>query len=312
RKSIPTSAGLSSCLTGSAQDSNRRPKPSRTVASRTSAFRRLEPRPVACRRSLPRSIVGCLIGLTHRSGRKIMRRTIVAVLVFLPALMCGAVQGQEGRWEGQIRIPGRNLPVVVDLAPAGDAWNGSIILPGLGIKGAPLSNVIATPTDVAFDIANLLETPPHGPARFKAHLDASEGMEGEMMQGGNVAKFSLKRIGAAQVDTALRSTPVKRTLEDRWIGEFELGGYPRHVTMTLANNADAAATATLVVVGKQTANLPVDLVIEEGRFLRIESRANRVAFEGRFIEESDEIRGTFELGPYELPLVLRRSPRRAS
>jgi hypothetical protein len=176
-----------------------------------------------------------------------MRRTIVAFLVFFPAFVCGGVQGQEGRWEGQIRIPGRELPVVVDLAPAGGAWTGSIILPGLGIKGAPLSSVIATPTDVVFDIANLLDTPTHGPAHFKAHLDASEGMDGEMMQGGNVAKFSLKRIGPAQVDTALRSTPVKRTLEDQWIGEFELGGYPRRVTMTLANHADAAATATLIV-----------------------------------------------------------------
>src|SRR5215470_3056635 len=232
----------------------------------------------------------------------IMRRTTIAFLAFFLALTGSAAQGQEGRWEGQIQIPGRELPVVVDLSPSGRAWTGSIILPGLGIKGAPLSDVIVMPTDVAFDIANLLDTPTFGQAHFKAHLDAIDAMEGEMSQGGNVARFSLKRIGPAQVDTALRSTPVKRTLEDQWIGEFELGGYPRHVTMTLANHADAAATATLVVVGKQTTNLPVDLVIEEGRFLRIESQANRVAFEGRFVEESDEIKGTFELGPYELPL----------
>jgi hypothetical protein len=82
--------------------------------------------------------------------------------------------------------------------------------------------------------------------------------------------------------------------------------------MTLANRADAAATATLVIVGKQTTNLPVDLVIEDGRFLRIESQTNRVVFEGRFVEEQDEIDGTFELGPFELPLVLRRAAGRAS
>ena len=42
-------------------------------------------------------------------------------------------------------------------------------------------------------------------------------------------------------------------------------------------------------------------------FVRIESRENRVAFEGRFVKESGEIRGIFEMGPYELPLVLRRA-----
>jgi hypothetical protein len=240
-----------------------------------------------------------------------MRRAIVALLLFLLAL--GAARGQEGRWEGLVRIPGRELPVVVDLAPVpAGGWTGSIILPGLDIKGAQLANIAATPSEVGFEIANLLDTPVFGPARFRARLETADAMSGEMSQGGNVASFALKRVGAARVDTALRSTAVSSQLEDRWIGEFELGGYPRHVTMTLANRADAAATATLVIVGKQTTNLPVDLVIEDGRFLRIESQTNRVVFEGRFVEEQDEIDGTFELGPFELPLVLRRAAGRAS
>ena len=240
-----------------------------------------------------------------------MPRSVIAFVLLLPALACGAAS-PEGRWEGVVQIPGRELRLVVDLAPAAGAWNGSIIFPDLDIKGASLANIVATQADVSFEVAKVLDTPTYGPARFKAHLEANESMTGEMSQGGNAASFSMKRTGVAQVDTAPRSTPIERALEDQWIGEFELGGYPRHVTVTLANHADGAATATLVVVGKQTTNLPIDLVAEEGSFLRIESRVNQVAIEGRFIEQADEIRGTFELGTLELPLVLRRSARRTS
>jgi hypothetical protein len=238
-------------------------------------------------------------------------RTIACLVVLFPALTWSAAQAPEGRWEGQIRIPGREQRVVLDLSTTGSARTGSIILPGLGIKGAPLSNIVATGSSLSFDMPSLLDTPNLGPAHFKVHLDGGA-MGGEMRQGGNVAPMSLKRIGPAQVDVPSRSTPVRPSLASEWTGDFELGGYPRHVTLTLANHSGAAATATLVVVGKRTTDLPIDIVTDEGRYVRVESHANQAAFEGRFIEERDEIEGAFTFGPYELPLVLRRSGPRPS
>ena len=159
---------------------------------------------------------------------------------------------------------------------------------------------------------SLLVSSTYGPARFKANLGAGEGITGEMSQGGNTAPFRLQKTGAAQVELPPRSTPVRHEIEAEWKGDFELGGYPRHVTITLENHPGSAATATFVVVGKQTTNLPVDLVVEDGEFLRIESLANHVLFEGRIRNEKDEIGGTIELGPFELPLSLRRSTRKAT
>jgi len=101
-------------------------------------------------------------------------------------------------------------------------------------------------------------------------------------------------------------------LDDQWRGEFELGGYPRQVTITLANHPGSAATATFVVVGKQVNDLPVDLVIEDGTVLRIESRATRVAFEGHLIDNDEALSGTIEVASMERALVLRRSTRRPS
>ncbi len=241
-----------------------------------------------------------------------MRHTFLALLLCVSTVGCGAAKPPEGRWEGPVDIPGRDLRLVVDLTrDKAGAWTGSIIVPGLGIKGEPLLHLVVTDADVAFDVGSSLATAA-GPAAFKASVTATGDMAGEMKQGGNEAKFELRRVGAAQVEQSQQSTRVARDIEDQWTGDIELNGYPRHITITLENHGDAAATATFVVVGKQTTNVPIDLVVEEGNFLRVESQANRVAFEGRFAKEKGEITGTFEMGSIELPLVLRRVSARAS
>ena len=235
-----------------------------------------------------------------------MGRTPICLLGCLLAMPPMAHAGPEGRWQGTARIPGRDLRLVVDLSPdAAGVWAGSVILPGLGIKGAPLSNVVVTPTDVSFDTGSALASPPHAGAAFSAHMIDDTTMAGEMRQGGNVAVFSLAKVGPAQVEAPPRSTGVESGVEGRWTGEFELNGYPRHVTLTLENHGARGATAGLVVVGRQTTNVPVDLVMQEGENLRIES-SRGMTFEGRFIAARDEISGAFAIGALELPLVLHR------
>jgi hypothetical protein len=131
-------------------------------------------------------------------------------------------------------------------------------------------------------------------------------MTGRMRQAGNEAPFRLARTGPAQVEPPVRSTPVGRALEGEWTGEFELGGYPRKVTITIANRGDAGATAEFLIVGKQRNTLPVELVVQDGAFVRIESPSTQINFEGRVVESGDELRGVVELGSMELPLALRR------
>jgi hypothetical protein len=241
-----------------------------------------------------------------------MQRAILTVLVAVHVLACSAAQSPEGRWEGVILIPDRELPFVVDLArDRGGAWAGSIIIPGLGIKGAALSNIAVTDTGMTFAVAGSLASTKHGPASFVARL-AQDSIAGQMSQAGNTAEFLLRRMGPAQVEPPPRSTPVRVDLEDRWTGEFELGGYPRHVTITFENRADTGATARFVIVGKQTTLVPVDLVIQDGDFVKLESATTRITFEGRYVRDTGQIRGVIELGAIELPLVLRRAAGSAS
>jgi hypothetical protein len=221
--------------------------------------------------------------------------------LFCSALFCQAQETAAGRWEGSVQIPDRELKVIVDLAQqsGGPAWIGSIIIPGLNIKGAALSEIAVDGPEVTFAIKSVL-------AKFKAHLTAEEMLSGDFVQAGNTAPFKLAKIGTAQVELPPQSTKVSKEIEGEWKGEYELFGYPRHVTVKLTNHSAEGAAVEFIVVGKKTNNLPIDLVTQEGDLLTIDSQDTGISYEGRFDRKSGDIKGTLTQGPIELPLVLRR------
>ena len=147
-------------------------------------------------------------------------------------------------------------------------------------------------------------TAPYGPAAFVVRLGNDGRMRGEMKQAGNVAPLTLARTGDAQVEYPPKSGPVAAATEGRWVGEFELGGFPRKVTIDISNRGAAPAQVDFVVVGKQTTKIPVDFVAEEDGVLRIASQIYRIVFEGRV--SAGQIDGSIEVGPQEIPLKMRR------
>jgi hypothetical protein len=214
---------------------------------------------------------------------------------------------EPGRWMGTATLPDRPLVVVVDLARGdADTWVGSVVLPGLGVKGAPLSSVVVDGRRVSFALGGTLAVEPHGDARFELAVDDQGALAGTFRQGGHAAAVSLRRTGFAQVEAPPRSTPVGEAFSGRWVGRYELGGYPRDVTLEIRNQASGAARAEWTIVGKQTTRLPVDLVVQDGEFVRVESTSLRAGFEGRYVAAADELRGTIDLGVLALPIALRR------
>jgi hypothetical protein len=77
---------------------------------------------------------------------------LITILIVVAALPCRAEDVISGRWEGTAQSPDDELTVVVDLAQENGAWVGSIIIPGLGLKGAPLANIKVQPPDVNFAV----------------------------------------------------------------------------------------------------------------------------------------------------------------
>ena len=223
-------------------------------------------------------------------------------------MLCQAAESAAGRWEGSAQIPGGELKLIVDLSEeSGQGWIGSIIVPGFGVKGAPLGDIAVKDSEFVFAIKGALGGERAGQAKFKAHLTADGHLAGDFTQGGNTAPFVLEKTGPAQVELPPRSTAVSKELEGEWKGEYELNGYARHVTMKFANRGADGAGVEFVIVGKKTNNVPVSLVTQEGDFLSIKSDEFGITYEGRFRKEAGEIKGTFTQGPFELPLVMRRA-----
>ena len=98
----------------------------------------------------------------------------------------------SGRWEGT---------VVVDLAP-GDSgsWTGSATVPGFNVKGTTLANLAVSSSQVEFTIKGVLGDP-----RLKAQIDG-DALRGDLTLAGNTPSFTLRKIGAAQVDLPPKST----------------------------------------------------------------------------------------------------------
>ena len=233
---------------------------------------------------------------------------LASIILLYSVFVCEAAETAGGRWEGSIQIPGSEFPLIVDLDQVtGQTWAGSIIIPGLGVKGAPLTDLSVGDSEISFTIKAALANERTGPAKFKGRVTSPGQLTGDFLQAGNRATCVLQKTGPPQVELPRKSTAIRHEFEGEWKGDYEMDGYPRHVTLTLANHNPGSASAKLVIVGKQTNNVPVELVTEEDGLLTIKSPEFGINYEGRFRKEASEINGTFTLGPFELPLVLRRA-----
>jgi hypothetical protein len=223
---------------------------------------------------------------------------LMMILIAAAALPCRAEDVISGRWEGTAQIPDNELTVVVDLAQENGVWVGSIIIPGLGLKGLPLTDIKVQPPDLNFAVKGALGI------QLKLRLDANNKFAGNFEQAGNRAPASLQKTGPPQVEYPPRNTPVAKELEGEWKGDYEMLGYTRHVSIKFANHPDGA-TADFVVVGRKHNVLPVDLVTQEGDLVTVDSHEMGFSFEGRL--QSGKVTGAIRQGAIETPLVLVRA-----
>jgi hypothetical protein len=223
------------------------------------------------------------------------------VLFLMAAASAHAATPVAARWEGVVRVPGRELPVVIDLAQdANGQWIGSAIFPGLGAKGAPLTAVAVKDDSVEFAIKGALGDP-----SFTGKLTAGGALSGEFLQAGNAAEFALRRVGPPQVDLPPQSTPVQKEVEGEWFGDLAFFGGQFKVKLTLANK-DGKATGQFVLTRARDNPLPADLVMQDGALLTIEMLEPQLEFEGSIKADASEIAGAFRRGATEAPLILHR------
>lgn len=233
--------------------------------------------------------------------------TIALVFLFVSPIANSTSEAVElapafdGRWSGKVQIPGCELTLIVDLAHEQN-WSGSATLPGLNVKGAPLTDIKTEGADLSFGI-QALTGPGVEPPKIKARL-TDQKLVGDFLQAGNTARFVLEKTGPPQVEEPPHSTPVGKEFEGEWNGSYELLGYPRTVTLKLQNHDSQPASAEWVIVGRKVNKLPVDRITQQGNFITIESNAVGITYEGRM--ENGDIHGTLFQGPIEVAFVMRR------
>ena len=225
---------------------------------------------------------------------------LIMILIVTAALPCRAEDVISGRWEGTARVPDDELTVVVDLAQENGAWVGSIIIPGLDLKGTPLTDIKVQSPDINFAVK--------GPLGIRMNLrllaPPENKLAGNFEQAGNRAPATLSKTGPPQVEYPPRSTPVAKELEGEWKGDYEMLGYTRHVSIKFTNHPDGA-TADFVIVGRKHNVLPVDLVTEEGDLVTVDSHEMGFSFEGRL--RDGKLTGAIRQAAMETPLVLARA-----
>jgi hypothetical protein len=219
------------------------------------------------------------------------------ILIIVAPISSRAEDRISGRWEGTAGVPDNELTVVVDLAQQNGAWVGSVIIPGLGMKGTPLADINVQLPDVNFGVKNPLGI------QLKLQLDTNNTLAGNFEQAGNRAAITLRKTGPPQVEYPPRNTAVAKELEGEWKGDYDMLGYTRHVSIKFANQPDGA-TADFVIVGRKHNVLPVDLVTQEGDLVTVDCQQMGFTFEGRL--RDGKLTGAIRQLATETPLALER------
>ena len=94
-----------------------------------------------------------------------------------------------GEWKGAIKVPGMNLPIVLDIQKEGTKWKGNLDIPLQKIVDMELAELEIEGKSIAF---KLPEVP--GNASFKGTLqNDSQAIIGDFMQGGAVLVLDVRR-----------------------------------------------------------------------------------------------------------------------
>ena len=240
------------------------------------------------------------------SLRRRVRAPALAAACALAAAQALAAPAAAGRWEGVADVPGNPLRLVLDLDQAsGGRWDGSVILPDRGVKGAPLDGLAVSGCDVRFELTAAFGGSGAQP-RVALACQPDGTLAGTFELAGLSTRVSLRRSGAAQVDRPPANSVISAALAGRWTGRYELGGFPREVRLMLANRADSGGGGQLVIVGKRTTTLDVDQVVQGREFVTLRASAANYRIEGRFTADG-AIEGAVIQEPFEAAIVLRRA-----
>ena len=207
----------------------------------------------------------------------------------------------NGHWEGKIDIPEHPITVNLDLAKdAKGAWVGSVTIPGTTAADVPVSGLAVNDSTVRFS-ARLPE-----PASFEGRIGPDGSLSGTASNAQGGAPFRLIRAGDANVKLPSPSSLLSKEFAGDWLGAIEREGNTLHIALKLASTNSGPATATLVSVDQNNAEIPIDTVTIHDKDLQLESRAVSGKYVGT-LGANGEISGQWSQGTRNVALNFKRT-----
>jgi hypothetical protein len=216
-------------------------------------------------------------------------------IVLVPAVLAA----QAGRWEGALKLPNRELPLIVDLAK-NDAgtWVGSFDSPQQNATGIEMSEVKVEGRSVSFRIM--------GPQAFSGTVSEDGNvLSGTFTAGPNALPLEFKRTGEAKVTVNPKSKAVPAEFAGDWEGTVDVSGQMMRVVLHLANQTDGTVRGTLDSPDQKVMGLALTTISQTGKKLAFTIKVINGAFAGELSD--DAITGEWSQNDFKVPLTLRRA-----
>jgi len=218
-------------------------------------------------------------------------------MTFVLAAALAVAINPSGHWEGAVDTPQTSIAMQVDFAPVNGELAGAITIPQQHIAGLPLTKIVIDGSSITFGarsdqlMAGTVE-------------DDGKRMSGTFSLGSLSFPFTLTRTGEPKLAPRPTSAPFGEELEGTWHGALSDTSGQFQLLLTMVNQPDGSAVATIVNLDEGSLQLPV-VVSKNGSKVTIESHVVESAFTGE-LRASGELVGTFHQGAFEIPLTFAR------
>jgi hypothetical protein len=216
---------------------------------------------------------------------------------FLLAVALAAAINPTGHWEGAVDTPQGSVTFEVDLATINGALGGAITVRSQHVSGLPLTKVVVDGWSITFG------------ARSDQLLAATIAEDGKTMSGTFTMDaysfpFTLTRIGEARIEPLPTSAPIAKELEGTWNGTLTGAAAEIHLVLTMSNEPDGMARATMVNVDEGGLRLPMRIT-QHASTISLTTSVVDGSFEGE-LSAKGELVGTYRQSGMAVPLTFHR------
>ena len=227
-----------------------------------------------------------------------MRFMLLATLLFAQTPV-----DPTGHWEGLVQVPDSQITIEIDLVrDANGHLAGAFAQPGENLRGLPLAGFSAEGNTLRFQIKGKA-----GERVFAGTLSADgKELKGDFTQNGYQMPFVLTRTGDSRLEPPARIAAVAGELEGSWNATLNARGIDVHLVLTMANQPDGSASASLVNAGDGL-EIPVTAIGQDAANVTFEIAAIAGSFTGALNKDGSELAGTFSEHGKTAPLTFRRA-----